>query len=176
VYQPDERDSVRRLPDVPQSDVGAPLPHVVADEHTVLLAYHARPKPTLAELAKIEMPRIVDADTGGSIAVVSFRRTYASFFGPPNDEAFDGHPLAARGLEPYGAFEVERSSWIREAERRNRVHEYHDPAAFAALRHFAFTFHDKIFEALALGFEVQVIDGSITTALRAMTDRLTVDP
>jgi len=100
VYQPDDRDRVHPLSGVPQSDVGAPLPVVVADDHTLLLAYHARSKPTLEELAAIEMPRIVDADTDDPIAVIAFRQTYASFFGPPNDEAFDSHPLAARGLEP----------------------------------------------------------------------------
>ena len=120
MYQPDDQDRVRRLPEVPQTDVGAPLPVVVADEGTVLLAFHVRPKPTLEELVAIEIPQIVYSDTPGSIALVSFKRTYASYFGPPNDEAFDGHPLAARGLEPYGAFEIEGSSWIREAERRNR--------------------------------------------------------
>jgi hypothetical protein len=175
VYQPDDRDRVRRLTEVPQSDVGAPLPVVVADEHTVLLAYHARPKPTLEEMAEIEMPQIVDSGTGGSIAVISFRRSYASFFGPPNDEAFAGHPLAARGLEPYGAFEIERSSWIRQAERRNRVHPYHRAEAFDALRHFAFTFHDTVFEALAVDWSVQMMDGSTSTALRAMIDRLASD-
>jgi len=54
---------VRRLSDVPQSDVGAPLPVVVAGEQTLFLAYHARPKPTLEELAEIAMPRIVDLRT-----------------------------------------------------------------------------------------------------------------
>ncbi len=175
VYQADEQDRVRRLPQAPQSDVGAPLPVVVADEDTVLLAYHARPKPTLEDLEKVEMPETVGGSTVGSIAVVTFKRTYASFFGPPNDEAFDGHPLAARGLEPYGAFEVENSSWIREAERRNRVHPYHRPEAFDALRHFALTFHDSIFEALAIEFDVQVLEGSTATALRAMADRLATD-
>jgi hypothetical protein len=175
LYQPDDQDRVRRLPEVPQSSVGAPLPVVVADEHTVLLAYHARPKPMLKQLVEIETPQIVGARTSGSLAVVSLRRAYASFFGPPNDEAFEGHPLAARGLEPYGAFEIERSSWIREAERRNRVHPYHRADAFDALRHFAFTFHDTVFEALAVDFDVEVMDGSIATALRAMADRLAGD-
>lgn len=175
MYQPDDQDRVRRLTDVPQSDVGAPLPVVAADEHAVLLAYHARPKPTLEELAEIAVPQSVDAGTGGSIAVISFRGSYASFFGPPNDEAFAGHPLAARGLEPYGAFEIERSSWIREAERRNRVHPDHRAAAFDALHHFAFTFHDTVFEVIAVGWDVQMMDGSIATALRAMTDRLVRD-
>jgi hypothetical protein len=148
---------------------------VVADEGTVLLAFHASPKPTLQELAAIEMPQIVYGDTPGSIAVVSFKWTYASYFGPPNDEAFDGHPLAARRLEPYGAFEIEGSSWIREAERRNRVHPHHRPDAYANLRHFAFTFHDSIFEALADGFEVEMTEGSIAMALREMAERLARD-
>src|SRR5689334_14634199 len=133
MYQPDQQDRVRALPDAPQSDVGAPLPVVVADEHTVLLAYHARPKPTLEQLMELEMPEIVGRDTARAIAVVSFERAYATYLGPPNDEAFDGHPLAGRGLEPYGAFEIEHSSWIREAERRNRVHPYHRPERFDVL-------------------------------------------
>jgi hypothetical protein len=83
--------------------------------------------------------------------------------------------LAARGLEPYGAFEIERSSWIRQAERRNRVHPYHRAEAFDALRHFAFTFHDTVFEALAVDWSVQMMDGSTATALRAMIDRLASD-
>jgi hypothetical protein len=151
------------------------LPVVVADEHTVLLAYRARPKPTPDEVAAIKMPLIVEADSDGPIAAVSFKRAYASFFGPPNDEAFAAHPLSSRGLEPYGAFEIERSSWIREAERRNRVHPDHRAESFDALRHFAFTFHDSVFEALAVELDVHVMDGSIAAALRAMAARLATD-
>ena len=51
-------------------------------------------------------------------------------FGPPNDEAFDGHPLARRGLRPYGAFEVTHSSWIRQLEQMNSVHPHHSPPLF----------------------------------------------
>jgi hypothetical protein len=43
----------------------------------------------------------------------------AHTFGPSNDEAFSGHPLAARGLTPYGAFKIENSSWVRHLERMN---------------------------------------------------------
>jgi hypothetical protein len=172
VYQPDDRDQVRPLTGIPQSDVGAPLPVVVADESTVLLAYHAVPKPTWEEILAIDEPRVVDQDTVDAIAVVRFSRTYASYFGPPNDEAFAGHPLASRGLEPYGAFEVESSSWIRETERRNRVHHAHDASAFDMYRHFVFTFHDSVFEALAINFDVQEMRGSTATALRAMAERV----
>ncbi|HEX8863370.1 MAG TPA: hypothetical protein VGC06_30595 [Actinomycetes bacterium] len=56
-------------------------------------------------------------------------------WGPPNDEALQGHPLVDRGLRPYGVFRVEGSSWIRQLERMNRVHPQHRPEAFRDLCH-----------------------------------------
>ncbi len=73
-------------------------------------------------------------------------------FGPPNDEAFAGHPLASRGLQPYGAFEVLASSWIRQLERMNAVHRHHDPEDFAVYRHIVLAFHDSTFECIAEGY------------------------
>ena len=41
---------------------------------------------------------VVDTDSEKeSVATVCFERAYAHLFGPPNDEAFSGHPLAERG-------------------------------------------------------------------------------
>jgi hypothetical protein len=81
-----------------------------------------------------------------------FRQCYASHFGPPNDETFASHLLADRGLPPYGAFEVESSSWLRGLEDRNRGHPRHDPALFQQLRHLVWTFHDSVLECAALGY------------------------
>ena len=39
MYEVDDRDTVVELHNVPSPDVGAPLPHLVCDEHHVLLAY-----------------------------------------------------------------------------------------------------------------------------------------
>ena len=55
-----------------------------------------------------------------------FEHCYAHMFGPPNDEALRGHPLAGRGLRPYAAFEIRQSSWLRRLERMNSVHPRHD--------------------------------------------------
>jgi hypothetical protein len=81
-----------------------------------------------------------------------FRQCYASHFGPPNDETFASHLLADRGLPPYGAFEVESSSWLRGLEDRNRGHPRHDPLLFQQLRHLVWTFHDSVLECAALGY------------------------
>ena len=92
----------------------------------------------------------------GDIAVARFVRPHAHMFGPPNDEAFHGHPLAGRGLERYGVFRVEDSSWIRQLERMNSVHALHNPERFSRLVHFVFSFHDSTFECVADDVEIAV--------------------
>ena len=104
------------------------------------------------------------------MVVVRFRRPYAHMFGPPNDEAFEGHPLAARGLASYAVYEVRRSSWLRRLERMNAVHWNHRPERFLArLRHFVFAFHDATFECIAEGF---TFEGSCVDRSGEMTSQL----
>ncbi|HEU0015654.1 MAG TPA: hypothetical protein VFQ45_18400 [Longimicrobium sp.] len=164
-YTPDDRDRVVPLPEVPQSDVGAPLPVVLASERTLLLVY----------MIQETLPAWEGADVAGvesgdlPIAVVQFHRPYAHMLGWPNDEAFAGHPLAARGLHPYGAFVVEDSSWIRALERMNSVHPLHDPARFRPRTHYVLSFHDSTFECVAEGFSFTVRNGSLReTAAEAL--------
>jgi hypothetical protein len=89
-------------------------------------------------------------------------------FGPPNDEAFHGHPLSKRGLHPYGAFRIEESSWIRNLERRNSVHRFHRPERYWKLQHLVFAFHDSTFECVCDGFDVRTTRGSIVGAIPEM--------
>ena len=105
-------------------------------------------------------------------ALIEFFAPRAHLFGPPNDEAFAGHPLAGRGLHPCGAFEVRRSSWVRALERMNRVHEYHDAGRYARLRHYIFAFHDSTFECVAEGFRVTEHAGPLSSLLPEMQRRL----
>src|ERR1041384_1788450 len=108
MYQVDAQDEVHEMAALPPPSAGAPSPLLLSDEQCAVLAYYA-------------------ADDDDSLALVRFSSCYAVLFGPPNDEAIEGHPLASRGLEPYAAFEVRTSSWIRAVERMNRRPPYHDP-------------------------------------------------
>jgi hypothetical protein len=54
--------------------------------------------------------REVDLSTEDPVILIHFERAYAWFHGPPNDEAFHGHPLASRGLHSYAAFRIDDSS------------------------------------------------------------------
>ena len=159
VYAVDERDRVVPLDDLPQSSVGAPCPLVMQDEHAVVVAYYldAPPPGWTGETVRIVDPEVSDEPA----ALVIFRRVCASMFGPPNDEAFRGHPLAARGLRPYSAARIEDSSWIRILERINSVHPYHRPERYAKLRHFVLAFHDSTFECVAGGYDLVLATGPL---------------
>jgi hypothetical protein len=159
MYKVDEHDKVIPLVGIPASSTGAPLPIVLANERALLLAYYTEiPCPSWNGTN----PRSISADTmEDPVAVLNFGMARAHYLGSPNDEAFLGHPLATRGLSPYGAFEVSDSSWIRTLMQMNSVHPRHNPAMFKPLRHFIFSFHDKTFECIAKNFDVTILQGPI---------------
>jgi hypothetical protein len=173
MYQVDDKDKVMPLKDVPQSSVGAPLPLVVADEDRVVLAYYLQVKQPGWDGASV---RIVDPLTSEQpIALVRFNHCCVHMFGPPNDEAFAGHPLASRGLRPYGVFQIENSSWIRRLERMNSVHSQHNPERFWKLRHLIFAFHDSTFECICDGFDIRLTQGPIFSKTTEMVRLLARD-
>jgi hypothetical protein len=172
MYNVDDRDEVIEHRDIPQSSTGAPLPAVVATEHRLLLAYLLQV--TDPEWDGHTVRSVEPTSRDQLVALVEFEWPDAHFFGPPNDEAFNGHPLAGRGLEPYGVFEIRHSSWVRQLERMNSVHPRHQPAAYERLRHFVFAFHDSTFECVAERFSFQVRVGSIATAVEELARRLRV--
>ena len=159
MYEVDERDRVVELTDVPQPSVGAPMPLVLADEHRVIVAYYVLEKEFWQD------PGTLSTEQGSFrelSAVVRFRGCIAHMFGPPNDEAFEGHPLARRGLHPYGIFRIEDSSWIRKLERMNSVHLQHKPEKFWKRQHLLFSFHDSTFECVCESFDITGTRGSVS--------------
>lgn len=139
------------LADIPQMDVGAPMPLALASDSSLLLSFLLR--------------------DGGS-AVVVFDRAIHHSFGHPNDEVLHGHPLYAAGLQPYAACEVFDSPLIASLAKINSVHPRHDPARFSTLRHIVFTFHDSMFECVARTYDVTTSEATSTgerfDQLRAM--------
>jgi len=94
-------------------------------------------------------------------------------FGPPNDEAFSGHPLSSHGLKPYAIFEVQESSWIRKLEEMNSVHPYHDKEKFMEnKKHYIFAFHDSTFECIAKEFKLDIHQGSVSSMVPKMLEHL----
>jgi len=170
MYSVDEKDRVVPIEDIPQSSIGAPIPVVLSDEFVTVVAFYLQNTPDDWDGTSV---RIVSKETEDEpLALFRFSFCYASIFGAPNDEAFAGHPLADRGLEPYGAFVIENSSWIRQLERMNSVHPFHKPERFWALKHYVLSFHDSTFECVADGYTVELHDSSINNILPRMMELL----
>jgi len=170
MYQVDDLDRVVELEGFPQSSVGAPCPWVLSDEFVTVVAFYVEEKDPEWDGTTV---RVVNADSGGEkVAIVRFESCYASLFGPPNDEAFSGHPLARKGLRPYSAIVVDNSSWVRGLERMNAVHPDHRPEAFKDRKHFILSFHDSVFECVAKRYDVEFCEGSINEVLPRMVQLL----
>ena len=158
MYEVDEKDRVVALKGIPQSSIGAPLPLIIANEQRVVLAYYADSTDPGWDG---QTARVVDQERSNEPIAIVRLDCVAHMFGPPNDEAFEGHPLAGRGLHRYGTFRIERSSWIRGLEKMNRVHEHHRPERFKKLHHLIFSFHDSTFECVCRDFDVRSAQGSM---------------
>jgi hypothetical protein len=169
VYTVDGRDRVVELTAVPQSSVGAPLPLVLSDDSTTVLAYLLEDSDPEWDGKTI---RPVTPESEEPAALIRFHLCRALYFGSPNDETLAGHPLYARGLGYYGAYEVLESSWIRALERMDRVHPSHNPARFRQLRHFIWAFHDSTFECIAERYDASVHPRPLSSLLPEMQRRL----
>ncbi|MBI1765509.1 MAG: hypothetical protein HYR56_29180 [Acidobacteria bacterium] len=171
MYSVDEKDRVVPITDIPQSSVGAPTPIVLSSEGVTVVAFYLQDTPPGWDGTTIG--GVTESIEDEPLALVKFSRCYSSMFGPPNDEAFHGHPLASRGLTPYGAFVIEISSWIRQLERMNSVHWRHDPDRFWTRKHYVLSFHDSTFECVADGYTVEVHESSLNQMLTRMAELLT---
>lgn len=165
MYVVSGEDHPRKLSSLPQSSIGAPCPMLIADEHSLRIAFYLEEDRLTSEWASATAlpPSVGDSDD--LCAVVRFSMVYAHMFGPPNDEAFPAHPLASRGLYPYAAFEIVHSSWLRSLEKMNQIHPYHRPERFLRYKHFILSFHDTTFECLAESFDVSLRRGSVWRVL-----------
>ena len=171
MYEVDEIDKVVKLDSAPQCSIGAPIPTVLSGEHDLFFVYYLENTPDNWEGTSVRTVRSDSEEE--TVTIISFSRPYAHFFGPPNDEAFEGHPLSSRGLGPYSVFEIRNSSWLRKLEKMNAVHPEHIKESFLeSKKHFIFSFHDTTFECIAEDFKIDIQKDSIHNILSLLSQRL----
>jgi hypothetical protein len=167
LYTPDERDTIHEETDIPPPVPGAPLPSVLATEERLLLSYYSEIHSPSASAHK---PVLVNEGFRGTVVIVDFHLPAAFFSVPLSNETLEAHPLAYRGLVNYRVFRVENSSWIRQLIAAQYVHARPFPGAFEKTKHYIFTFHDSVFEAVADGVSVRTFPGSIRDAQEEMLE------
>jgi len=152
-------------------DVGAPLPHVVMNDHKAFLIFLVRTiDPNWdGTYVTIQEP---GSDDPRPLALVEFTRCASAKLGDPNDEVFHGHSLSGKGLEGYTAQLVKNSRWLAELEQINTVHSCYRPERWSALNHYVLWFHDSTFECIAESFTVERHECSIPELLAEACRRL----
>jgi len=159
------------LDNFPQSSVGAPCPGLIATEQALVVVFYLEEHDPAWDGTWVKVDGL--ESSGEPCAIVHFELASIHTFGPPNDEAFSGHRLAKKGLEPYGAFEVLSSEWVAQLEKMNSVHPMHNRERFLnGKRHFILTFHDSVFECVAKGYTVELASGSVKEQLIAAAQKL----
>jgi hypothetical protein len=160
MYSIDENDKVVKLNEIPQSSVGAPIPIVLSVESKTVVAYY------------IQNDEVDFECEFEPIAIISFERCRSTMFGPPNDEAFSGHPLYFKGLRPYSTFIIENSSWLRKLIEMNSVHPYHNEEHFKDFKHYVLSFHDSTFECIAENFNVEIVNDTLLNVIIQMKEKI----
>jgi hypothetical protein len=108
-------------------------------------------------------------DADQDCVVFVWSGTKAAIKGPPNDEARSGHRLYRRGLSGLlWAGRVEQSKWIKDLERRNRVHLNHDAAPYARLTHYILPLKECTVEVVAEKVTILRHPGPTTKAAAAL--------
>ena len=125
---------------VPQPNFDNPLPIVLSKDGTTVLSY-------VSWVGRRNMP-----------IVLTFHLAFAHRYGPPDRKGLAAHPLAALGVKPDGAYEIMRSSWIRDSYG-GKGH------------HYVFAFKDALFEIAAEGYGCETIDED-DDSIRVMARRL----
>lgn len=152
-------------------DTGAPLPHLIRNDHKTFLTFSARVPDTDWAGHPVTSKNPGDRSVE-SLALVEFFRCLSAKLGSPNDEVLEGHPLSGKGLNGYTAQRVVNSRWLAEIEAVNRVHRGYDPTLWRTLNHYIFWFHDTTFECVAKSFTVEVYQESLADLLARVCKRL----
>ena len=150
-------------------DTGAPLPHLLVNDHRALLIFLVKTIDPNWDGTYVTV-KDPGSDQLESLALVEFRHCLSARLGGPNDEVLHGHPL--KGLEPYTAQLVRNSRWLAELERINSVHEQYRPADWQKYNHYVFWFHDSTFECIAESFALGLHRCSIPDLLTIACRRL----
>ena len=103
-------------------------------------------------------------------ALVEFYSCSITKFGYPNDEAFEGHPLASQMDGSYEIYEVINSSWVTQLEEQNRV-SFPNTGKWKC-RHFIFAFHDSTFECIADDLKIEILNQPYETVFDRITKRV----
>ncbi len=89
-------------------------------------------------------------------AKLSFKSYLIFKYGYPNEEIYMHYDYYTQGsMHKYCLYEILNSSWVKELNEMNKVHQRHTNELFKSDRHFIILFQDEVFECIANGFSIE---------------------
>ncbi len=171
MYRLTGNDTVTKEEAIPFPDVGAPMPHFMGNEERLLLSYCIG-FVGVDSFSPVKTPHVVNESSRSEVVIVEFRNPVSCFLVPISDETFDAHPLARRGLLPYGVYRIDNSSWKSQTIASTYFHPRPSPGVLDAASHYVFAFHDSVFECIADGYEIRIRTASQDGVLEEMLSLL----
>lgn len=141
--------------DMPPIQVGASCPQIFARERDLYLAY-CKPTPESRECL---------------FALITFCHAVAHYFGPPDEETLEKHPLFDKGLQRWGSYRVSSSSWLAQLKSLTKDSKYHQDL-YGQCQHFILTFHDTTFECVCRDYSVREGKGTPHEAIQLALDEV----
>lgn len=137
-----------KLSDIPEPSVGAPIPVITSGEHDTTLCYYMEASNSEWDG---ETSRMVGKDSiEDYVAVIKFKGTQESRFGPPDENEVCFHPI----LEPLMKNDY---YWAFEFHDGKGISSY---AKHKTSKHYFFAFHDSSFEIIADSYTVKIVEKS----------------
>jgi len=157
----------------PKWDAGAPMPQVFSNGYKVYLIYLISTPDPKWDGSYITM---VDntSETTYPLALVEFSASTFRF-GIANDEVFCGLPLWNKGLLSYEAHIIENSNWVSELKNIHKIHPHYNEKRWKEKKHYAFLFHDEIFEVIATDYKVETFYSSFGHLALEVAKRMNED-
>ncbi|MCS1350872.1 hypothetical protein [Mechercharimyces sp. CAU 1602] len=95
------------------------------------------------------------SDHDDEIVIIEFPHCMKLQFGSPNVEIRKSHRLWDKGLESYGVFHVENSTWIMELDNQSQIHPLYSQGKLKNKKHFVFCLEDSTFECISDEFIIR---------------------
>jgi len=149
-------DKARIIEWEPKWSAGATCPAILVTDGGLILLYN------------------VALEEDDSVGMVTFKNARAHRLAGINDEVLSGHPLYGKGLEFYGAHEVDDSSWLTELRTVHSVHPQYDASRWSSVKHYILCFHDDMLEVLADGYIAEKRPGTVKEVLEALVSQLSI--
>lgn len=131
-------------------DYGAPCPTIICNDNHLKLCFYE----DLADDDNI-------SDNSYPIIMMNFHNYLHYSFGSPGEELLYDHPYSDLGITSGGFYEIFDSDLLKQHQMLSSKHMHYDEERWKNYRHYVITFHDRLFECIAVNFSWDKRFGSI---------------